>query len=358
MANVLHPALYAALQARFGTVKITNQGLRRIETGSGKDIVVTQRGENYVVCCPVCGDSKFRLTFSYKYLSKPPMSVRRITQLAHCYNEDCDVRAHEFYDPILQDVQAHEMGLLITQHGATDTAEPVKASKLEYPTGVIPLRDLPPDHEALTFLRGKYHASLDTNYLSDCYGVGFAANIDMRYPKAHRRVLFPVRLNGEIVAWQGRAIDAETKPRWYLPPGFQKCVYNADGVFPTDIPIIAEGITSAIACGPNGVAVFGKTVTETQAKFIASKWSTVLIAIDPETFLPDGRSADDPVIYAVKMKTSLDRYLAAPAKVIRWPKEILDIAARKLAGEDVDVPDPASLGLPFMHKIIQEALHV
>ncbi len=357
MSNVLHPALYAALQARFGTVKIVNQGLRRIEHGSGKDITVVQRGENYVVCCPICGDSKFRLTFSYKFLSKQPMSTRRVTALANCYNEGCDVRSHEFYEPILHDMQAFELGLLVSTH-VQAPASAVVAARLEYPTGVVPLSSLPESHEAIQFLKRKYHTSLDYRYLSDCYGVGFAESIDLKYPKAHRRILFPIYQNKELVAWQGRAVDAETLPRWYLPPGFQKCVYNADSIFPTDIPVIAEGITSAIACGPNGVAIFGKTLTDGQAKLIADRWSTALIAIDPETFLLDGRSEAEPVMYAAKMKAHLDRYLASPAKMIRWPKDILDVAARKIAGEDVDVPDPASLGIPFMHKLITEALHV
>ena len=59
MTSALNPALYAALQARYGTVKITNQGQRRIESGTGRDTVVTVRGENYAICCPLCGESKF-----------------------------------------------------------------------------------------------------------------------------------------------------------------------------------------------------------------------------------------------------------------------------------------------------------
>lgn len=350
---VLNPALYAVLKHRFGNVKIVNQGVRRIENRRGKDVEVLQRGENYAVCCPLCSDTKFRLTFSYLWLTRAPMSTRRVTALAHCYNENCAVTEPEFYESFIEDIEAARLGLLVGG-AAAEAPEPEqpKPMKCRLPEGMIPLSKLPAGHPALQFLAAKYHRTLDPVYMSDLYGAAYVQDIDMIYPKAQNRIIFPITVNRELVGWQGRTIDPEGSPRWYLPPGWIKTVYNVDNIMPSEVPVITEGITSAIAAGPNGVAIFGKMATESQIRLIAERWRTAIIATDPETFVPDPRNGK-PIVYAHVLKAALDRRLSTPARFIRWPAEYLELAKRMVNGEDVDVPDPASVGMKFMAELLQ-----
>jgi hypothetical protein len=284
------------------------------------------------------------------WLERPPLSNQRLVGLAHCFNENCDVTAEDFWQPILADVELAKIGLLTaTPLVAPPAAVQRPSVKARMPEGFRKLTDLPENHPALEFVRRKY--KLDVSYLSERYGVGFCESVDMVYPQAQNRVVFPIYSKGELVSWQGRVVyPDDPRPRWFLPPGFIKVVYNIDNVLPTSTPILAEGIPSAIACGPNGVALFGKTITDTQLDRIASTWSTVIVATDPETFVPDEHNR----VQVVELKRKLDRRLKVPAKLIKWPASVLDIARRKFNGDGtVTVPDPADFGLETMKKLLE-----
>jgi hypothetical protein len=353
---VLNPALYAVLQKHFGQVKISNEDIERVEERiPGKDAIVLQRGEHYNVNCPICHDRKYRLSISYQWLVKPPMTNKRITHLVHCYNENCEeLRTPEFYDQFLEDLELAEMGLL-------EVALPEKKvsartqSPIRLPRGFRLLSELPAHHRAIEFVKTKYQIPYD--YLSDGYSVGFTDQPDELYWAAPERIIFPIYNGGRLIAWQGRTIQ-DVEPRWYLPPGFIKCVYNGDRVQPFDTPIIAEGIPSAIACGPNGVCIFGKSIPTLLVHEFAEKWSSVIIATDPETFVEDPREkirrTNVGRTFASEMADALGRHIR-DVRMIQWPTEILELAKRKVNGDKVvHVPDPADLGLPYMKRLIEE----
>jgi len=354
---MLNKPLYEVLHARFGKVRITNENVKRIERRhrDGTSEVI-QAGENYGVDCPICGDTKGRLSISYLWLEKPPLSQYRRTELAHCYNEECPVREETFWKPLLPEIEMAKIGLLIsgTTEEVTEIREIKETKVVALPKGFQLLGTLPKDHPARAFVLKQYSGNLLPDYLSEHYGVGFTAEADPLYPRSANRVIFPVMLNGDLVFWQGRTITDEN-PRWYIPLGCVKPVYNGDKVASMDIPIIAEGIPSAIACGPNGVALFGKTITNQQLDYITSRWSSVIIATDPETFVPDARERGGKTVFAQQLKEKLDRRLKIPARMIRWPMELLELGRRSNNGEKVKVPDPADLGMSVMSKLIGEA---
>ena len=354
---MLNKPLYEVLHARFGRVRITNENAKRIERRRHDGTAeVISPGENYQLNCPLCGDTKGRLSISYLWLEKPPLAQYRRTELANCYNEDCPVREEAFWKPLIADIEMAKIGLLISDN--TDCNTEIRTiretPKIGLPKGFQLLDTLPPEHPALSFIMSQYSGNLLPDYLAKNYGVGFTSEPDPLYPRAMNRVIFPINIGGELVSWQGRTINGEN-PRWYLPVGFVKPVYNADKVRPLDIPVIAEGIPSAIACGHNGVAIFGKTITNQQLDYIASHWSSAIIATDPETFVPDARERGGQTIFAQKLKAKLDSRLKIPARMIRWPMELLELGRRNNNGEDVRVPDPADVGMKFMNKLITEA---
>lgn len=356
---MLNRPLYEVLKARFSNVRITNENVRRVESGSGRDRKVIVRGENYNVDCPICGDTKGRLSISYLWLEKRSLSTQRRSDLAHCYNENCPVHQEEFWRPLLDDIEAAKMGILV-EGTPTSTKTDVIRTQLEarLPEGFVTLDRLPSSHPALEFIFKQYNGSFDPVMLAKNYGVGYTDVIDLTCPQAQNRIIYPIYSKGKLVAWQGRATLPEMKPRWYLPPGFVKVIYNADNVSPIEIPVVAEGIPSSIACGKNGVGVFGSALTQQQLDTISSTWSTVLIATDPDTFVPDNRPGGRGIVKALEMKKQLDRLLKSPAKLIQWPVSLLELARKYNNGEDVRVPDPADIGPLRMSKLIERSLHV
>lgn len=352
---MLNRPLYMVMRKHFGEVRIRNENVKRLEERmpDGKTVVF-ERGENYAACCPLCNDDRFRFSVSYRWLEKLPFSTRRITGLANCYNEDCAVREPEFYEPLLEDLAAAQMGLLdMSDVPAASTAVVRERRSVTLPDGLVPVKDLPADHPAAVFLRRKYKLPLD--YLSDGYDVQYANVLDDNCPRAHERVIFPIYLDGRLYSWQGRAIYNNVSPRWFLPPGFIKCFYNQDGVPPHEVPVMAEGIPAAIACGPRGIAIFGKDLNTLRAREFADRWQSVLIATDPDTFVPDNRQGGGGRVYAHILRDLLAQHVRT-VKLIQWPADILELARRHNNEEDVTVPDAADLGLRRMKELIDAAL--
>ena len=96
MPSPMNPTLFSILQAQFGEVRTTNPGQPRI-TSRVPDPArpgrfterADQRGEQYAVSCPFCGDDRCRLYISYMYGVLDPATGQRNYGLWCCHNEDC-----------------------------------------------------------------------------------------------------------------------------------------------------------------------------------------------------------------------------------------------------------------------------
>lgn len=86
----------------------------------------------------------------------------------------------------------------------------------------------------------------------------------------NERLLFSDYLNGKLVFWQARAIKDDVFPKYETAKGVEKshCVWNLGRVSPNRVIYVAEGIMSARACGSNGVAIYGKHLSNVQKKLI------------------------------------------------------------------------------------------
>jgi hypothetical protein len=356
MTQPLNPILYAALKRRFGTVKISSVGVPmkwRVEydTFGRRHLDVYQGGEQYSVCCPLCGDTKYRLWIGHSWLTIPSKEFPRLTHNIRCETgRGCQVYREEFYRQFLDDIG--------TPSGAAEMfaqlAPQVEIPPLRLPLGCVPLQSLQADHKACQFLNVKYNG-LTPEYLGKVYGALFTEQHDELYPKARNRVIFPILVDGQLAGWQGRAIDG-SEPKWMFNPHFRKCFYNGDNVHESQIPIICEGITNAIACGPNGIAIFGKDLDDERCVAFAKKWRTAIIAIDPETTIPDPRD-ERKRVFALEMKKKLDQYLKVPAHILQWPEEVLAIARQKFAdpkNKKISVPDAADLGMIRMRALLDQ----
>lgn len=351
---MLNPALHAALRSRFGEVRVTNKNVRRSELWDdrSRQYDVVERGEHYQVCCPFCSDTKFRLSFSYRWLQRKGLDDSEHTALVNCYNEGCeDVYQQSFISGMHELVHQAEMGLLLSE-AATPEAAPTVSRTLALPDGCVPVSDLPAGHPARQFLRVQY-AGIPEAYML-AHRPLYCADGDGRYRKAGKRVIFPIYDElRQLVSWQGRTIDAAEQPRWYNPPGFSKThIWNLHALSPIDIPILCEGIPSAMACGPKALAIYGTSPPPAVVKLLAARFPTAVLAFDADTYVPDNRPGGNGAVKVLALKARLDRYFRQPTKLIEWPAEVLDKARRYCNGAADKPPDAADIGLKEMRDVL------
>ncbi len=368
---MLNRALYMVLKMRYGNVRISRENTARTYGLKGE---VLERGEQYVVCCPICGDNKFRATFSHMWLGKNSEGRRIHRTLVNCFNEQCfawdEVQAKAGPHGWVKDAAAHEVRLLEQAlDGVTDLdlilmapppPTPQRAPRVAWrlPIGYVPLSQLPANHPAREFVKRKY-GGIDPDYLSNGYSVGYTPMYDPDYPLAKGRVIFPVFLRGELSGWQGRAINAETDPRWYLPAGFNKdkgC-FNEDRIPPGCIPVFVEGIPTSIACGPSGAAIWGTSMSDTLIAHVASKWPTAVLALDPDTYTPDNRKGGGGRVKTAELLAKLTAAFRIPPVAVTYPPEMIELGRlsnNAPPGTKVSVPDLADCGLYGARSIIKQ----
>lgn len=104
------------------------------------------------------------------------------------------------------------------------------------------------------------------------YGVGYSGA-----GKMAGRIAFQIRnVEGEIVAYCGRAVDPKLEPRWKQADGFHKSIelYNLDRVLKQefDTAIVVESFWGVLALARagvrNGVATMGKDLSDVQAELL------------------------------------------------------------------------------------------
>ncbi len=118
-----------------------------------------------------------------------------------------------------------------------------------------------------------------------CEHYGLLGWIDKRN---NTRLLFPDYVDGNLVFWQARAVEDGIEPKYRTVDGAEKshCVWNLDRIDVSRPVYVAEGILSARACGTNGVALYGKSLSSVQLKMLRRKIgpSGVRIVMDGSAF--------------------------------------------------------------------------
>lgn len=357
---MLNKPLHDALRSKLGEVRVTNENQQRVERYDPRSRTsdVKVRGEHYQVCCPFCDDQKYRLSVSYQYLQRKGLTYEKRTSLIHCYNQGCqEVYEDQFAADLTRRVADARVGSLIDDELPEQHVEmPVSQSdrRLPLPPACTLLRELPSDHEARVFLRGKYPGLSERIMLA--HNLMWSERSNKRYRFAARRIVFPIYSGGELVSWQGRAIDDDDKLRWYSPPGFVKeHVFNIDSITPIDQAVICEGIPSAIACGLKAVAIYGTSPSQAAINMLAERCQSVVLATDPDTYVPDNRPGGKGKIAVEDLRHRFEGKLRTA--LITWPSDVLAAARAYCNGETkVKPPDAADLGVRKMKAIIDAAV--
>ena len=289
MNDVLNPALFAILQRRLGKGHVAKRGEQRIahyvpdpqHAGRIRE-KVTKWGEQYNFDCPFCGDTRGRLFVSYKY-GLPDANGRPNYTLFSCKN---DTQCHtltgvrdrfEAMAAIPVGYRAQVQAGIAAAHASVETPVPTAERTFALPDHTTPLSDLPNDHPAITYLRGR---GFSPEYLATTWDVRYASPWSSA---ASNRILIPVyrpelHFGGEhaaagepvLAGWQARFIGEPDRhtPKYRFPSGMPKStlLYGLVQAKQTTGPIaICEGTTDVWRCGPgHAVATFGKAVSHDQ----------------------------------------------------------------------------------------------
>ena len=302
MGDILNPSLYQQLQRVFGEVRICNKGVA-FDGYRGRDplkpsrtaLYIKSHGEQYMVCCPDCGDSRFRLYFNHRWGSR--LDGEKITHLVQCFNEGCHEKPgfNERMQDLLTAYIARDYGIEILAGTVQDTTP----QTVELPGVCYPVKELPDNHMARYYLSTVRR--FDVTDLSDTWGVLWCDS--SHYANAHERIVFPIysyREDGvlDLFGYQCRYLNMRTgsdKPPNKMTPkywtGFgtkkSKLLLNAYRCCYSPVVVLTEGPLDAIRVGPeHGVCAFGKSVSPSQLELLWTLWgqhgSVIVVGLDPD----------------------------------------------------------------------------
>ena len=303
-SHVLNPTLYSLLERRFGAgnVKVIAGGEAmlhhtELRPAMGRKslvptMVVDHPGEEYMVNCPFCGDTRQRLSINHRYGTKgtdeKPMSLR---WLFRCYNEECQNdhgnRTALYEEVFVQQGQANADGIII--HEGKSLPEETEPKPIDPPGYVVPLDELKvedPNHKAIVYLEKRH---FDAGYLAKQYAVGYCA--DSKYALAKDRIIVPLLHQGQWFGWQARYIGDDYKargvPKYWTAPGTKrsKLMYNYELAIKHQTVVIVEGPSDVWGFGPQAMGCWGKSMSGYNRNKLINDLredGTVVILLDPK----------------------------------------------------------------------------
>ena len=296
MDSVLNPALYHSLRNRFGQVKIANQGIQYqaidARNADGKPIKQVQEpGEHYRVCCPYCGDTRFRLYIGYTWNTVDQLTKRRLSQfMAHCFNEKCDMSNLENE---LKPYVNYATKLKQSDQVITPIKELFPETKL--PGVCRPLSTLASGHQALNYIEQR---NFDPCELEREWGLqycehadsdqgGFIPGTRIFANLVQDRIIIPIMWQHRLVGWQARSLNHDEKRvKYYTMPGLQKnyMLFNGDRARLSRFGVVVEGAFDAFRVGPRAVALLGSSMSAHQRALVSAFWSTgaMVLMLDPD----------------------------------------------------------------------------
>lgn len=303
---MLNPALYEALRQLFGEVRITRPDMPMqadyvyyLDSATGQKrarlrTLPGMSGEEYLVCCPFCNDTRFRLSINHRWGVPDPTTRNRNLHLAICYNENClqegNNRLRLWHR--VQAVMSCPARLQAVPVQSVKTVNPDEVRVVSFPGRVMGIADLKrscPSHPAVRYLEQR---GFCLEYLQRCFRVGVV--LDSERPSYTGRIFVPVYWKAQLRGWQLRAADNVSQPRWYTMPGMPKSLllYNADTALLQPVKILVEGASSAWSVGIQALACFGKSVSNHQLRHIADSMREnhrLILMLDPDPEPEPGR---------------------------------------------------------------------
>lgn len=213
-------------------------------------------------CCPFCESVRGKKDKSYK------LYVNINSGKYHCFKCNTNGRLR-LSDEVVSYVKTNNLDRLSVKK---------ESAKSDYPY-VLPTTKASDNPNALNYLIRRGYSK----EIADFYNIRYASIIDSLYPG---RIVVPNIVKGGFTDMLvARSIDPNIDKRWkYLnPSGSDKrnIVFNLHRNINSDKLIITEGVFSAMSCGVNGVATYGKLVSNEQiSQIVKSKPKEVYVMLD------------------------------------------------------------------------------
>lgn len=335
---MLNEKLYKAIAYVFRqTPRIVNEGVRAsidfpppvvsmYNTVTTLEHTRIKGGEQYYICCPFCGDTRFRMNFSYLWdanLTMGSTTYHCSSSLFNCYNEHCQdipqnrqsviesLRRAMGDDNIIKSVE-------ISEEIVDNSNESRISNQVPLPPGLKSITDPTIPYYVRDYWLGERKYTIDD---LEHFGVKFAY---LNYPvKAGAPVcrqmvtIIPVVQDDEYWFYQIRLIPiggdssngyekdqlGDELPRYIIPRGSKKswALYNIDKAEYQPTVYILEGPTDVWRVGDAGIARFGKTLSAAQISQIKIKLNGKRLVIVPDMDDPDALEL------AVKQRMILDQ---------------------------------------------------
>jgi hypothetical protein len=275
-----NPKLVEILLQNFGDLKVQNQGADFLykavpAKGGHVKIVKIDSGEEYAVCCPHCGDTRFRLNISYLFGSY--IEGHYMDHLAHCWNEDCDVLPE--LREMLKGNNISVDSKAVLEPVSIETIARNSNEKHKKLDGLCRIDLLPEAHPAKDYLISR---GLDPVELGVNFGVSYCTDTSGQAALAENRIIYPLYHNGKDgllpVGWQAGAIPFHTKkmmPKYWTAPGCMRSHFmymlpwaaNCEGL------VLVEGAIDAHTVGVPACAILGRNLSYRQKALIVDLWS-------------------------------------------------------------------------------------
>lgn len=294
LVTVLRPELYNRLVRRFGTVKITNQGVACVSTlvveGKKRKRVCYRGGnpehnwgEQYRVNCPYCKDTIQRLYIGHTWGKLDPDTGYVNKAMLHCYNDDC-LRDFFLRDTLYKEVFS-ECPVEDSQdvvHGGV--VRPVEFGAVANLGTILKLTGLPKDHKPVRYLEERGY---NIKELEELYDVGYVQEVNDPLLRYHeKRIYIPITRDGVLIGYQCRFVGEPPRkgvPKYVFSQNCPRAniLYNFDRARKYKFTVLLEGATKVWRFGPEATASFGKIVTQAQADLLAKHWEKIVILLDP-----------------------------------------------------------------------------
>jgi hypothetical protein len=306
--RVLNEALHAALLGAFGSVMVANEGepyrpvvthdpIPQGDSRFGRKRVRTlESGEEYRVCCPKCGDKRHRLWINHRF--DTDVEGIRMRFLAVCWNEHCEQQPG-FWSWLRDAIRdGADRGIVYRPVENVQPTEDKPPEPVALPGACTPVHMLPPTHLAVRYLASRGFSAAE---LGQTWRVSWCDYSTIVPPQ--NRLIFPAYdyYEGQpaIMHWQARYLTEDILAGASVPRGERK-YYNPRGSKPkrmlynswrarasNSLVVIGEGALDAIRIGANnGVALFGKDMSEAQRQQLWDGWgqhkAVIVLALDPD----------------------------------------------------------------------------
>lgn len=331
--DVLNPGLYKALIDRFGSVRVTNPGIPMkfdtvldILNPSQKRTNIETWGETYRVCCPKCGDRRFRLLINHRYGTVDKESgIWFSNNVIKCFNENCDL--FNFMDHLKHYISKYDTKIIPIGSNALDMTAAAPP-----PGDCIPLRSLQKDGEVHSYLRSRKGGGFDPLELENKYHVCYCTKGSTDYPMMTGRIVLPIYYHKVLVGWQGRVPGEVVQPKYYTMPGFPKSrvLYNLDKARQKPLVIVCEGIFDVFRVGDPGVCIFGHAPSQFQQQLLFNYCGHGAIAVMFDSDDPDAQKTAQEFIREIRSK---EAFVGGAANIVLPGCDPADMTRKQLWGE-------------------------